>query len=135
MLDKKSYHIDIGTKNAGGEAFVPKVPTTDVEKQIALAVENQSRQLWTFTVFIFVGIVVTCLTIIVLGFNSGLLGPLGTLSISAAYPLARLYHKSRTKTLAKCPQCGFDWEITPGNRGMNTPKCEKCPGCGLSMQT
>jgi hypothetical protein len=47
-----------------------------------------------------------------------------------------MYRPSRYISPAKCPCCGYDWEIREGRHVPITehmPSWDKCPGCGAMM--
>jgi predicted RNA-binding Zn-ribbon protein involved in translation (DUF1610 family) len=54
----------------------------------------------------------------------------------AAFVFLRFFESRYISALARCPQCGYDWEIKEGRSVPHTEVMEywyKCPGCGLFM--
>jgi len=54
----------------------------------------------------------------------------------AALVFLRFFERRYISALARCPQCGHDWEIKEGRGVPHTEVMEywyKCPGCGLHM--
>lgn len=54
----------------------------------------------------------------------------------AALVFLRFFESRYISALARCPQCGHDWEIMEGRGVPHTEVMEywyKCPGCGLFM--
>lgn len=54
----------------------------------------------------------------------------------AAFIFLRFFESRYISTLARCPKCGYNWEIKEGRGVPHTEIMEywyKCPGCGLLM--
>ena len=109
-------------------------------KAKALAYRNRSRRNWVWLGGVLSGIAASACWVVF--FSGSVVDPKTSISICVALGLAAAAlallagHKTFFPETAKCPSCGYGWELREGRyvplaERMET--WEKCPGCGLPM--
>lgn len=109
-------------------------------KAKALAYRNRSRRNWVWLGGVLCGVVAGGLWLIF--FPDSVANPKTNVSVSVVLGLVaagltlQVGQKTFFPETAKCPSCGYSWELTEGRYVPLSERMEtwdKCPGCGFPM--
>jgi hypothetical protein len=99
-------------------------------RQKAIAIRNQNRS----HAIIYVGMAIFFAFLLCsAGIEETLRGFIAIAILATMFIIAWVTRKGK----AKCPKCGFDWEIKEdeSGKGISILNWNCCPGCGLKMPT
>ena len=109
--------------------------TGEVARQKKLTLQWRARANWAFGASIIAGLVVGVASWFILYER-----PMDSLDVkcsvgfggAATFVALLLFRMLSPKSAAKCPQCGYAWEV-PRQRGQDCLTWKCCPGCDLEL--
>jgi hypothetical protein len=107
----------------------------EVARQKTLTLQWRARANWAFGASVIAGLIVGVASWFILYER-----PMDSLDVTcsvgfggaATFVALLVFRMLFPKPAAKCPQCGYAWEV-PRQRGHDWTTWNACPGCGLKM--